>query len=122
VKSSPLKWTFLGVCVISLIGNAILPRDRTAGATVAEAIILSFIMFTWVVDDARRRNVQLSPLIKACVVAFGAIAVPVYLIKSRGFRVASRRVAFFVVQFMGCMMITLVLLVALQMAGMLKQP
>jgi len=89
---------------------------------VAEGIVFSFIMFAWVVDDARGRNVQLSSLFKACVVAFGAIAVPVYLIRSRGFRLASKGVAVFVVQFVICMMIALVMLVALQMTGMFKQP
>jgi energy-converting hydrogenase Eha subunit A len=106
--------------MFSLVASAVMPKESTSGAAVAEAIVFSVIMFAWVVEDARRRNVHLSALFKVCVVALGAIAVPIYMIKSRGLRPASKRIAVFTAQFLGCLMITMIVLVALQMAGIVR--
>jgi len=120
VSPAYLKWLFLVTVMFSSIADAVLPSGRTGGGTVAEVIVFSIIMFLWVREDARRRNVNLSPLLKVGVVALGAIFVPVYMIRSRGFRSASRSMAIFAAQFFGCLVATVIVLTVLQMTGLTK--
>lgn len=115
-----LKWTFFAICCVVPIVNAVLPHDRFGGRPVTEALVLAAIMLVWVLEDARQRNVQVSALFKVGIVALGVVFLPAYLIRSRGFRPAVRSIAVSGLQFLACMLVATVLLVALEMAGMVK--
>jgi hypothetical protein len=109
----------LAILILTLVADVVFPRSKTGGATIAEALVFSVIIFVWVVEDARRRNFHLSALLKIGVVALGAIFVPVYMIRSRGLRLASKGIAIFVAQLVGCLFAAVLVLTALQMAGLL---
>jgi hypothetical protein len=100
--------------------HSLIPNDEAGGGTLAETLVLAAIMFIWVVEDARRRNIQISALFKVGVVAMGAIFVPVYLIRSRGPRSALKSIAVFGLEFVGCVLAASVLMVALEMTGIVK--
>jgi hypothetical protein len=102
------------------IVQAQIPNNDTVGSALAEALVLAAIMFIWVVEDARRRNIQISALFKMGIVAMGVIFVPIYLIRSRGLRSALKGIAVFGLEFAGCLLGASVLMAVLEMTGINK--
>ena len=117
VSSRYRKWMFLATVNLSMVADVVYPRNKTGGATIAETLLFSVMAFVWVVEDARSRNIHLSALQKTGVVYLGAIFVPAYIIRSRGLRSGLKSIAIFVAQFVGCVLVSVIVLTAFQMAG-----
>jgi hypothetical protein len=63
-----------------------LPETEPRLLTLAEGIVINFILFYWFMVDSGIRNYAASRLLKFMVVILGPIALFVYIIRTRGAR------------------------------------
>jgi hypothetical protein len=63
-----------------------LPETEPRLLTLAEGIVVNFILFYWFMVDSEIRNYAASRLLKFMVVILGPIALSVYIIRTRGVR------------------------------------
>ena len=115
-----LKWTYLAFLFASMAGALFVSGRNTGEASLMEAFALSIIAYPWVMTDSRQRDFKVGPFFTAGVICLGFIFVPAYLIRSRGIRIASKRMGIFVVQVIGLILAYAILSTALKMSGLVR--
>ncbi len=77
-------WLFLALSMLLDLVFLNTVYAQTYNLTVT--IVLACLILAWAIADSRTIGVKLSPILKACIVAFGVFAVPYYLIRYKGIR------------------------------------
>ena len=102
MTSRHLRWAFLACVFLSTTASAVTGYQKDAGGQMlAEGIVFTFITLMWVNADARQRNLTVNRWFKIGVIFFAGVFVPVYLIRTRGWKFGAKSLAIFIVQFLG---------------------
>jgi hypothetical protein len=87
-QSKPdLRWIFVVQLYLAcLIWGVVQVFTQNGSAYLGFSILNATLVATWVVIDARRREIRIHKIVLVILFLFWPIAVPIYLIMSRGLR------------------------------------
>jgi membrane-associated PAP2 superfamily phosphatase len=97
-----IKRIALAFLFLVAVNSAFVDSEKdTGGGMLIEGLLFSLIALMWLNADARQRQVPVTRSFKVGVILISGVFIPVYLLKTRGWRAGAQRLGVFLVHFIG---------------------
>jgi len=97
-----IKRIALAFLFLVAVNSAFVDGEKDAsGGMLIEGVLFSLITLMWLNADARQRQVTVTRGFKVGVILISGVFIPVYLLRTRGWRSGAQRLGVFLVHFIG---------------------